>query len=81
MGGVTDGSARQGSPFPQTVSASGGDLNAPWEYGPTAFDERHRVTVSGVLPLPFKFEVSPTFVAASARPLPSAAGTRTLPGG
>jgi hypothetical protein len=68
MGGVTDGSARQGSPFPQTASAAGGDINAPWEHGPTAFDERHRLTVSGVLPLPFKFEVSPTFVAASARP-------------
>jgi hypothetical protein len=47
---------------------SGGDVNAPWEYGPTEFDERHRLTVSGVLPLPYGFEISPTFVAASARP-------------
>ena len=31
--------------------ATGGDIYAPWEYGPTAFDERHRVTLSGVLPL------------------------------
>jgi hypothetical protein len=68
MGGVTDGAARQGSPFPQTPSANGGDIYAPWEYGPTQFDERHRVTVSGVLPLPLGFQVSPTFVAASARP-------------
>jgi len=68
MGGTTDGSARRASPYPQTPSATGGDVNAPWEYGPTDFDERHRVTVSGVLPLPFGFEVSPTFVAASARP-------------
>jgi carboxypeptidase family protein/TonB-dependent receptor-like protein len=68
MGGVTDGAARQGSPFPQTPSATGGDIYAPWEYGPTQFDERHRVTVSGVLPLPVGFQVSPTFVAASARP-------------
>ena len=68
MGGVTDGAARQGSSSPQTPSATGGDIYAPWEYGPTAFDERHRLTVSGVLPLPFGFEVSPTLVAASARP-------------
>jgi outer membrane receptor protein involved in Fe transport len=68
MGGVTDGSARRASPFPQSPSASGGDVNAPWEHGPTEFDEPHRLTVSGVLPLPYGFEVSPTFVAASARP-------------
>jgi hypothetical protein len=68
MGGTTDGAARQASPFPQIASASGGDINAPWEYGPTAYDERHRITVSGVLPLPLGFQVSPTFVAASARP-------------
>jgi Carboxypeptidase regulatory-like domain/TonB dependent receptor-like, beta-barrel/TonB-dependent Receptor Plug Domain len=68
MGGVTDGSARRAAPFPQTPSATGGDINAPWESGPTDFDERHRVTVSGVLPAPWGIEVSPTFVAASARP-------------
>jgi hypothetical protein len=68
MGGVTDGAARQGSSAPQTPSANGGDIYAPWEYGPTAFDERHRLTVSGVLPLWWGFEVSPTVVAASARP-------------
>jgi hypothetical protein len=68
MGGVTDGAARQGSSAPQTPSAAGGDIYAPWEYGPTAFDERHRLTVSGVLPLWWGFEVSPTVVAASARP-------------
>jgi Carboxypeptidase regulatory-like domain/TonB-dependent Receptor Plug Domain/TonB dependent receptor len=68
MGGVTDGAARQGSAAPQIPSVTGGDIYAPWEYGPTAFDERHRVTLSGVLPIPWGFEVSPTLVAASARP-------------
>jgi hypothetical protein len=68
MGGQTDGSARQASPAPQFPSATGGDIYAPWEWGYTPYDERHRVTVSGVLPLPFKFEVSPSLVLASARP-------------
>jgi outer membrane receptor protein involved in Fe transport len=70
MGGVTDGSARRASPAPQIpgTSTSGDNIYAPWEYGPTDFDERHRVTVSGVLPLLYGFEASPTLVAATARP-------------
>jgi hypothetical protein len=70
MGGVTDGSARRASPAPQIpgTSTSGANIYAPWEYGPTDFDERHRVTVSGVLPLFYGFEASPTLVAATARP-------------
>jgi hypothetical protein len=68
MGGQTDGSTRRASPSPQTPSATGGDIYAPWEWGYTPYDERHRVTLSGVLPLPLKFEVSPSLVLASARP-------------
>jgi hypothetical protein len=68
MGGATDGALRVASPAPQTPSATGGDIYAPWEYGPTAFDERHRVTIAGVLNLPFGFDVSPSMTAASARP-------------
>jgi hypothetical protein len=68
MGGQTDGSTRRASPAPQTPSATGGDIYAPWEWGYTPYDERHRVTLSGVLPLPLKFEVSPSLVMASARP-------------
>jgi hypothetical protein len=68
MGGVTDGAARQGSAQPQLPSETGGDIYSPWEYGPTAFDERHRVTLSGVLPIGWGFELSPTLVGASARP-------------
>ena len=68
MGGQSDGSTRRASPAPQTPSATGGDIYAPWERGYTPYDERHRVTVSGVLPLPWKFEASPSLVMATARP-------------
>ncbi|MGE3509339.1 MAG: TonB-dependent receptor [Vicinamibacterales bacterium] len=68
MGGQSDGSTRRGSPAPQVPSATGGDIYAPWERGYTPYDERHRVTVSGVLPLPWSFQVSPSLVMASARP-------------
>jgi hypothetical protein len=68
MGGVSDGTARVAAPYPQTPSATGGDVNAPWEWGPTAFDERHRVTVAGLFKLPFGIDVSPSLTAATARP-------------
>jgi hypothetical protein len=71
MGGVTDGtSGGNGALPPQTPSAAGGDIYAPWEWGPTAFDERHRITIAGVFNLPFAIDVSPSFTAASARPYP-----------
>jgi len=41
---------------------------APAEFGPTIFDERHRVVASGVFQLPYGFEIAPIFQAASARP-------------
>ena len=41
---------------------------ASGEFGPTIFDERHRVVVSGVFQLPYGFEIAPIFQAASARP-------------
>jgi hypothetical protein len=83
MGGVTDGAARQGSPAAQIPSVTGGDIYAPWERGSTAYDERHRVTLSGVLPIGWGFELSPTLVAASARPYtqsrqPNPSGDGTL---
>jgi hypothetical protein len=70
MGGLTDGSNTTGpaAPYPQTASATGGDINAPWEWGPTAFDERHRVVVAGNFSLPFGIELSPSLTAATARP-------------
>jgi hypothetical protein len=67
-GGSSDGTTEGGYLPPQTPSATGGDLYAPWEWGPTAYDERHRITVAGVFSLPFKIDVSPSFTAATARP-------------
>jgi hypothetical protein len=66
QGGETDWG--YSDPFTQIVSETGGDIEAPWEFGPTAFDERHRLTVAGVLNLPFGMDVSPTFTIASPRP-------------
>jgi hypothetical protein len=65
--GLADGNYPFGV-YPQVPGADGGQWNAPWEYGPTAFDERHRVTVAGVFTLPLGIDVSPSFTAASARP-------------
>jgi len=68
MGGALDGALRNASPSPQTASATGGDIYAPWEWGPAAYDERHRVTVAGVFNVPWGFDVSPSMTAATARP-------------
>ena len=68
MGGVADGTFRATSPYPQQASPTGGNIYAPWEWGPTAYDERHRVTAVGVFMLPFKLEISPSLTFATARP-------------
>ena len=39
-----------------------------YEWGPTSVDERHRITVAGVVPLPWGIDVAPSFTAARARP-------------
>jgi hypothetical protein len=66
MGGTAD--PLTGAIAPQIASATGGNISAPWEWGPVPYDERHRVTVAGVFNLPFGIDVSPSFTAASARP-------------
>jgi hypothetical protein len=65
--GLADGNYPFGV-YPQVPGPQGGRWDAPWEYGPTAFDERHRITLAGVLTLPWSIDVSPSFTAASARP-------------
>lgn len=68
MGGGADGTIRNNPQYPQVPSATGGNIYAPYEYGPTNFDERHRITATGIFNLPGKFEVSPTLTFATARP-------------
>jgi len=68
MGGDADGTLRVMAPYPQQASATGGNIYAPWEWGPTGYDERHRITAVGVFRLPFKIELSPSLTFASARP-------------
>jgi hypothetical protein len=53
---------------PTTCDSLGCPIDAPYEWGPTSVDERHRVTVAGVVPLPGGFDVAPSFTAATARP-------------
>jgi hypothetical protein len=45
------------------------------EWGPTNYDERHRVVVMGVFELPYGVQLSPVFQAASARPYNLLAGS------
>jgi outer membrane receptor protein involved in Fe transport len=41
---------------------------AKWDFGPTPFDERHHITISGNANLPFGIEVAPILQFGSARP-------------
>ncbi|HLX44456.1 MAG TPA: carboxypeptidase regulatory-like domain-containing protein [Bryobacteraceae bacterium] len=41
---------------------------APHDFGPTPQDERHRITISGLINLPFKITFSPIMAWASGRP-------------
>jgi hypothetical protein len=50
------------------------DQFKPGQYGPTIFDERQRLVISGVFNLRYGFEVAPIFQAASARPFSIQAG-------
>ena len=44
------------------------DPFASYEYGPSTNDERHHVTVSGIVQLPWRFQLSPILQFGSARP-------------
>jgi hypothetical protein len=68
MAGTNDFTTQGGQIGPENVDSLGGDIYAPYEYGPTTVDERHRITVAGVIPLPHGVDIAPSFTAASARP-------------
>ncbi|HVF46762.1 MAG TPA: TonB-dependent receptor [Pyrinomonadaceae bacterium] len=44
------------------------------EFGPTRLDERHRIVLSGVINLPWDFQISPLVQFATARPFSAVAG-------
>jgi Carboxypeptidase regulatory-like domain/TonB-dependent Receptor Plug Domain/TonB dependent receptor len=86
-GGLSLGAGVAGGLFPQIPSATGGLISAPWEYGPTAVDERNRITATGIFNLPFKIELAPSLTWATARPYtlitglnPDGAGTLRVVG-
>lgn len=50
--------------YPKLATA----IFAPWEWGPNPNDERHHVTLSGIINLPKGFELAPIMQFGSARP-------------
>jgi hypothetical protein len=83
MGGSTDFTTQGGHAGPEYLTTLGQDIYADYEWGPTQVDERHRVTMAGVVSLPFKIDIAPSFTVASARPYtqfsaPSPSGTGSL---
>ena len=67
-GGDADFTTQGGAIAPQISSATGGNLFDPWEWGPTNTDERHRISMLGVINLPYGFDASPNLTAATGRP-------------
>lgn len=47
----------------------------PRDFGPSFYDERHHVTISGIVNLPWKFDLSPILQFGSARPYDLTDGT------
>lgn len=52
----------------RNYARNGYDPFAPYEFGPTSNDERHHVTISGLVNLPKGFEFAPILQYGSARP-------------
>jgi hypothetical protein len=69
MGGASDFTTQGFHVGPQNVRGTlGSAIYDPWETGPTAVDERHRVTLAGVFPLGWGVAVAPIVTVATARP-------------
>ena len=66
--GSLDFTTQGGRVTPTDCDTMGCNIDPEYEWGPTSVDERHRVTVAGVVPLAYGFDVAPSFTAASARP-------------
>ena len=61
-----------------TTRATGYAPFASYEWGPSPNDERHHITVAGVVDLPKGFELAPILQYGSARPWQPTNGTNTL---
>ena len=68
MGGSTDFTTQGAFAGPENQDGTEAPLFDDSEWGPTAYDERHRVTFAGSFPLPYGLSVAPILTAASARP-------------
>jgi len=68
MGGSTDFTTQGAFAGPENLVPLGLGIFDDYERGPTAYDERHRVTLAGSFPLPAGFSVAPIVTIASARP-------------
>jgi hypothetical protein len=51
---------------------------APYEFGPTGNDERHHITVSGIVEMPWGLQFSPILIFGSARPYNAVSSSNTL---
>jgi hypothetical protein len=65
-GGITGGLANSATTPPLPINPD--QPFAPYEWGPTNTDERHRFVFSGLFQLPAGFQVAPVMTAASALP-------------
>ena len=62
----------------RNYARNGYDPFASYEFGPTSNDERHHITVSGLVNLPKGFEIAPILQFGSARPYNLTNSTNTL---
>ena len=76
MGGSTDFTTQGAFAGPERWDRLGTSIYDPGEWGPTAYDERHRVTFAGSFPLPAGFSIAPLMTFATSRPY-TAYGSRS----
>jgi hypothetical protein len=72
VAGVTGGTGPGGG---QATAPNADQPFAPGEWGPSWFDERHRVSLTSVVSLPWGIQAAPIFQIASARPYTLLSGT------
>ena len=68
MGGSTDFTTQGAFAGPERWDGTDQTIYADSEWGPTAYDERHRITFAGSFPLPAGFSIAPLMTFATSRP-------------